>query len=112
MIYSHKTACIGGRHFCAGESLIPGKRCGSVIIRNMGGGTVYGLAKQFVRVVCDCFRVHNFVVVTWLPRPVYPDRDPLTVNIHVGGVNFNRMTNRTVSSLRDIQPSRVIVGIL
>lgn len=112
MVYSHKRASIGGRHFVAGESLIPGKRCGSVIIRNMGGGTVYGLAKQFVRVVCDCVgRVHNFVVVTWLPRPVYPDRDPLTVNIHVGGVNFNRMTNRTVSSLRDIQPSRVIVGI-
>ena len=47
-----------------------------------------------------------------LPRPVYPDRDPLTVNIHlVGGVNVNEMTNRTVSSLNDIQPSRVIVGI-
>ena len=29
----------------------------------------------------------------------------------MGGINFNSMNNRTVSSLRDIQPSRVIVGI-
>ena len=82
------------------------------IVVHLDGRTVCGLAKQFVRVVCDCARVNDFVVVTWLPRPVYPDRDPLTVNIHlVGGVNVNEMTNRTVSSLNDIQPSRVIVGI-
>ena len=110
--YSHRIALIGGKRFHAGEPLIPGRRCGSVIISTMGGRSVYGLAKQFVRVVCDCARVNDFVVVTWLPRPVYPDRDPLTVNIHlVGGVNVNEMTNRTVSSLNDIQPSRVIVGI-
>ena len=111
-IYSHNVARIGGKHFTAGEPLIAGKRCGSVIIRTMGGRSVYGLAKRFVRVVCRCLRVHNFVVVTWFPRPVYPDGDPLTVNIHLGvGVDVNAMNNLTVSSLNDIQPSRVIVGI-
>ena len=94
----------------AGEPLIPGGRCGSVIIRVVNGRSVYGLAKKFVRVFCDCVRVHDFVVVTWLPPPVYPDRDPLTVHIHLA-VDVNTMTNQTVSSLDDIQPSRVIVGI-
>ena len=77
----------------------------------MRGRSVYGLAKQFVRVVCDCVRVSDFVVVTWLPLPVYPDGDPLTVRIHLDGVNVNEMTNETLSSLNDIQPSRVIVWI-
>ena len=94
-----------------GESLISGRRCGSVIVRVMGTRSVYGLAKKFIRILCDCVRVHDFVVVTWLPRPVYPDRDPLTVRIDLGGVNVNRMNNKTVSSLNDIQPSRVIVDI-
>ena len=91
--------------------MIPGKRCGSVIIRVTGGRSEYGLARMFVRVVCDCVREHDFVVVTWLPRPVYPDRDPLTVQIHLDGINVNTMNNQTVSSLNDIQPSRVIVSI-
>ena len=112
MIFSHVLAHVGGKRFTAGEPLIAGKRCGSVIIRNMRGRSVYGLAKRFVRIVCGCLRVHNFVVVTWLPRPVYPDGDPLTVNIHLDtGVDVNRMDNFTVSSLNDIQPSRVIVSI-
>lgn len=110
-IYSHTSAVIGGRRFSSGEPLIPGKRCGSVIIRVTGGRSEYGLARMFVRVVCDCVREHDFVVVTWLPRPVYPDRDPLTVQIHLDGINVNTMNNQTVSSLNDIQPSRVIVSI-
>ena len=112
-ISSHLTARIGGKRFTAGERVLPGSRSGSVIIRVVNGKSIYGLAKKFVRVICDCFRIHDFVVVTWLPPPVYPDKDPLTVHIHLtGGVNVNRMTNLTVSSLNDIQPSRVIVGFL
>ena len=82
-----------------------------MIVRVTDGRSVYGLVKKFIRVVCDCVRARDFVVVTWLPRPVYPDRDPLTVRIDLGGVNVNRMNNQTVSSLNDIQPSRVIVGV-
>ena len=110
-VFSHGQAVIGGKKFYAGESLIPSKRCGSVIVRVTDGRSVYGLVKKFLRVVCDCFRVYDFVVVTWLPRPVYPDKDPLTVRIDLGGVNVNTMNNHTVSSLNDIQPSRVIVGL-
>ena len=110
-VFSHSQAIIGGKRFCPGEPLFPGKRCGSVIIRVMGGRSVYGLAKRFVRVICGCVRVRDFVVVTWLPLPVYPDGDPLTVHINLGGVNVNRMNNHSVSSLNDIQPARVIVWI-
>ena len=112
-ISSHLTARIGGKRFHAGERVIPGGRCGSVIIRVVNGKSIYGLAKKFVRVICDCYRIHDFVVVTWLPPPVYPDKDPLTVHIHLGGgVDINTMTNQTISTLNDIQPSRVIVGFL
>ena len=110
-VFSHSQAVIGGKKFNAGEPLIPGKRCGSVIIKVMDGRSVYGLAKQFLRIVCDCVRVCDLVVVTWFPRQVYPDSDPLTVRIDLGGLDVNTMTNHTVSSLNDIQPSRVIVNI-
>ena len=79
-VSSHLTAHIGAKRFTAGERLIPGDRCGSVIIRVVNGISVYDLAKKFVRVVCDCVQIHDFVVVTWLPLPVYTDRDPLTVH--------------------------------
>ena len=110
-IHSYSQALIGGKRFSSGEQLIPGRRCGSVIVRLIGGRSVYGLAKQFVRVVCRCVNVRDFVVVTWLPLPIYPDGDPLTVHINLGGVNVNGMNNQTVSSIYDIQPSRVIVWI-
>ena len=73
--------------------------------------TVYGLVKQFVRVICDCPRVHDFAVVTWLPRPIYPDGDPLTVRIDLNGRDVNTMNNLDVCSLNDIQPCRTIVLI-
>ena len=112
LIFSHLRASIGGIRFTAGEPLIPGVRCGSVVIRVVHGRSLYGLVKKFVRVICECHRSHDFVVVTWLPPPVYPDGDPLTVHIHLrDGVNVNTMTNETVSSLDDIQPSRVIVDM-
>ena len=78
-IFSHSKAVIGGKRFVPGEPLIPGQRCGSVIIRVVGGRTFYGLVKRFVRVICDCVRVRDFVVVTWFPRPVYPDGTKPTV---------------------------------
>ena len=35
------------------------------------------------------------------------------VHVHLGGgVDVNSMNNQTISSLNDIQPSRVIVGFL
>ena len=110
-IFSHGKAVIGGKRFVPGESLIPGKRCGSVVIRVVGGRTVYGLVKKFVRIVCGCVRVRDFVVVTWFPIPVYPDGDPLTVHVYLNGADVNNLNNHTVSSLYDIQPCRVIVWI-
>ena len=110
-IFSHSKAIIGGKRFTPGESLIPGKRCGSVIVRVVGGSTFYGLVKRFVRVICDCVRVRDFVVVTWFPKPVYPDGDPVTVHIYLNGSDVNNLNNETVVSLFDIQPCRVVVLI-
>lgn len=111
-VCSHHRALIGGKKFHADEPLIPGQRCGSVIVRVMADGrSVYGLAKRFIRVVCKCVRIYDLVVVTWLPRPTYPDGDPLTVKIDLGGIDVNNMNNYRVSSLNDIQPSRVIIRI-
>ena len=108
---AYNGAIIGGKRFTPNECLVPGKRCGSVIIKLIRGRSVYGLVKQFVRVICDCPRVHDFAVVTWLPRPIYPDGDPLTVRIDLNGRDVNTMNNLDVCSLNDIQPCRTIVLI-
>ena len=110
-VVSFAQALISGKRFHAGEPLIESKRCGSVIVRTIRGRSVYGLVKKFVRILCRCNRCREFVVVTWLPRPVYPDGDPLTVKINMGGKDFNNMGNETICSLDDIQPSRIIVSI-
>ena len=112
-VFSHSVAYIGGKHFCPGEKLIPGRRCGSVIVSKIGGRSMYGLVKKFVQVICNCVgvRMINFALVTLLPRPVYPDNDPLTVRINLNGNDMNTMDNQVVLSLNDIQPSRVIVDI-
>ena len=62
-------------------------------------------------ILCPCDKIREFGVVTWLPPPVYPDDDPLTVQINMNGRDFNNMNNETICSLNDIQPSRIIVDI-
>ena len=106
-LLSHFTALIGGKRFNAGEKLRPGVRCGSVLTMVRGGRSVYGLVKQFLRVVCACNCFVDFVVVTWFPFPDYPDGDPLTVRILLNGLNVNNITEIGVVPLYDIQPSRV-----
>jgi len=110
-VYSHSQAIIGGKRFNPGESLRSGKRCGSVITMVRGGRSVYGLAKNFIRVLCDCPRTVDLVVVTWFPPPVYPDDDVLTVRIDLGGGDVNTIRRVDVIPLFDIQPSRVAVDI-
>ena len=110
-IYSHSTAVIGGKRFNAGNSLSPGQRCGSVITTVRGGRSVYGLVKKFVRVLCRCLVFHDFALVTWFPLPVYPDGDPLTVRVDLGGIDINNIAAIDVISLNDIQPSRIAVDI-
>ena len=111
MYYQHAQASIGGKRFTARESLLPGKRCGSVVTRIVSGRSVYGLVKQFLRVMCGCHSFQEVAVVEWFPLPTYPDGDPLTVKIDLCGVDVNNVGVRTVVSLLDIQPSRVLVGI-
>ena len=103
---------IGGKQFNAGEELIRGRRCGSVVTSSIAGWSRYGLVKQFLRVVCRCLHFHDFAVVTWFPRPTYPDGDPLTVRVDLDGVvpDVNNMNDVDVVSLYDIEPSRVSVG--
>ena len=110
--YEHTKAIIGGKQFTAGEKLIPGRRCGSVVTSSVSGRSMYGLVKQFVRVVCNCLRFHQFAVVAWFPRPTYPDADPLTVRISLDGVpDVNNIRASRVISLYDIEPARVAVDL-
>lgn len=110
--FAHSQATIGGKRFNAGERLLRGRRCGSVITAVIGGRSVYGIVKKFNRVFCSCRRVHDFAVVTWFPRPTYPDGDPLTVKIELAGVvDVNNINTVSVIALNDIQPSRVLVEI-
>jgi len=109
--YQHAQASIGGKKFTAGEKLLSGKRCGSVVTRVVGGRSVYGLVKQFLRVMCGCCQFYDVAVVEWFSLPTYPDGDPLTVRICLSGVDVNNVGVCSVVSLLDIQPSRVSVGI-
>ena len=109
--YSHTTAVIGGKKFTAGESLIRGKRCGSVVTMVHRRRSVYGLVKAFVRTICTCMKCWHFAFVTWFPQPVYPDGDPLTVKINFGGLDINKIAAVNATSLDYIQPARVSVSI-
>ena len=73
---------------------------------------MYGLVKKFLRVVCRCLCFHDLVVLTWFPRPTYPDGDPLTVRVDLTGVlDVNSMTNFDIISLLDLEPSRILVEL-
>ena len=72
---------------------------------------MYGLVKRFVRVMCTCPHIYDFVFLTWFPTPTYPDGDPLTLRINTMGIDINNIPNIDVVSLNDIQPSRVSVDI-
>ena len=109
--YSHKTAVVGGKRFTSRERLIKGKRCGSVVTRVVGGRSVYGLVKEFVRIICNCMICSDFGLITWFPDPVYPDGDPLTVRINLGGIDVNNIARVHVASLNCIAPARVCVSI-
>ena len=107
----HSMALIGGKKFNAGQKLIRGQRCGSVVTSTIDGKSLYGLVKQFYRCICECLQFHDFAVVTWFPRPSYPDGDPLTVMVDLDGVpDVNNINDVGVISLDDIEPSRVAVG--
>ena len=108
-VFSLPRALIGGKRFNAGERLIVGRRCGSVVTMVKMGRSVYGLVKCFYRVCCSCNVFTDFVVLTWFPPTEYPDRDPLTVRISLNGVDVNNITSLDVVPLYSIQPSRVAV---
>ena len=108
-MYSFITAKIGGKRFTCGEMLREGRRCGSVVTMVSGGRSVYGLVKKIYRVVCSCDSSFDFAIVTWFPNPTYPDRDPLTVEINIAGIDVNNITLVCVVPLTYLQPSRIAV---
>ena len=61
--------------------------------------------KQFVRVCCGCHQYHDFALLTWFPRPSYPDSGPLTVP------DVNNMVAVDVIGLYDIEPAKVAVEL-
>ena len=110
-VFMHTSGKIGGKRFNPGENLSVGKRCGSVVTMVNNDMSVYGLIKKFYRVVCACAHFNEFAIITWFPHPNYPDRDPLTVEIPIRGVNINDIPQMNVIPLYNIQPSRVGVEI-
>ena len=111
VIYEHARAKIGGKCFNSGERLRAGVRCGSVVTKISDGRSVYGLVKHFYRVVCACHSFIDFAFITWSPLPTYPDGDPLTIRIVLGGLDVNNIPQKSVVPLNDIQPSRIGVEI-
>ena len=109
--YRYTTAKIGNRRYNAGERLRVGVRCGSVVTMIRGGRSVYGWVKKFYRVKCRCHLSVDFAFVSWFPPPVYPDGDPLTIKIVLGGMDINNIVGVNVVPLFDIHPSRIAVEI-
>ena len=109
--YRHTAARIGGKRFNSGERLCAGMRCGSVVTMIRGGRSVYGLIKKLYRVRCRCHLSVDFAFVSWFPPPVYPDGDPLTIKIVLGGMDINNIVGVNVVPLFDIHPSRIAVEI-
>ena len=105
----HKMATICGVEFTAGERLSPGKRCGSIVCVVSRGKTSYGRVVNFIRILCGCVQIFGFALVTWFPRPIYPDGDPLTVRIELDGIDVNNIRVVRVVPLTDIVPSRILV---
>ena len=85
-VYQHSNAVICGKSFTAGEGLRRGRRSGSVITAVVGGRSMYGLVKKFIRVCCIHLHYRDFAILSWLPPPTYPDNDPLTVKISTLGI--------------------------
>ena len=111
VVYEYTRVEIGGKCFNAGEKLCAGVRCGSVVTMIRGGRSMYGLIKKFYRVICPCHSFIDFIFVTWFPLPIYPDGDPLTIKIVLGGLNVNDVPGINVVPLYDIHPSRIGVEI-
>ena len=110
-VFAHTSGKIGGKRFNPGEPLRVGKRCGSVVTMVNNGASVHGLIKKLYRVVCACDHFNEFAISTWFPHPNYPDRDPLTVEIPIMGLDINNIPQMDVIPLYNIQPSRVGVEI-
>jgi len=110
-VYQHSNAVICGKSFTAGEGLRRGRRSGSVITAVVGGRSMYGLVKKFIRVCCIHLHYRDFAILSWLPPPTYPDNDPLTVKISTLGIDVNNLHHVSVLPLNSIQPSRVLVEI-
>ena len=110
-MFGHPKASIAGRKFTSGEKIQSGSRCGSVVTSVVGGRSRYGVVTQFIRVVCPCCEINDFAIISWLPPPSYPDGDPLTVRIDITDVDINNIGTSDCISLRDIQPSRVLIEL-
>lgn len=106
-VEQYARALIGGKSFNSGEKIRVGGRCGSVVTMTRGGRSVYGLIKSFYRVRCGCYSVVDFVSMTFLPLPTYPDSDPLTCKIDLTGVDVNNLPQVNLIPLYDIHPSRI-----
>lgn len=103
-VRSFTTARVHGVHFKGGEW---GQRtCGSVFTTVYCGRSRYGIIEQFLRV-----EEQEFVVVTWLSKPVYPYAPiTLVVRVHMVPVtNTSQPVHRCVIPCDRIVPTPVSV---
>ena len=71
----------------------------------IGGRSLYGHIDRFVSVRCHFSgKCSEFAKVSWFARPVYPDSDPLTVDISLRGASVKAPT---LLHLDEIDPARI-----
>lgn len=105
-VISHSKAHIMGVEFTAGQDIVPGKRCGSVVTAVIDGQSRYARVLRFFSCACDSNK-GMYAFVEWMCVPDYPmDGTPIVVRLRDAAA---ACTAPQVLSIFDIDPSRVIV---
>ena len=107
-VTSFEIAYILNNHFKAGEwGSYP--RCGSVITCVIGGRSLYGYVKRFLKVEGD--DCPGYASVGWFSEPVYifGAEYPLGVCVNENGGDVEREVGTCILRLTQIDPSRVMV---
>lgn len=105
-VIAHSKANILGVEFTAGQDIVPGKRCGSILTSVIDGQSMYGKVLKFFSCACNK-NTGVYAFVEWMNVPDYPmSGTPLVVRLRD---NALACTAPPVLSIFDIDPSRVIV---
>lgn len=104
-IVENSKANISGVEFTAGQNIVVGKRCGSVVTSVIQGQSMYGKVLKFFSSSCDK-NAGMYAYVEWMNVPDYPfDGTPLVVRLRD---DAPICVAPNVLSIFDIDPSRII----